>query len=292
MAADERLQHLRDTVDDPVGWAFFAGVALTQAGRASLLLRDRGTPQFLVYAAVGMEASEAASLRVSPGKGVAGVVAERGLILAGEDAGTVFLSVPVVTAHGVEGVLEVADRQGGRQYDDGDIALVEAIAAHIAYHLGREQVAPNQAIASVAGRTLFEDLLDRELARSRRTGSPLTVAIAQIVGRENSVVGVDDDHVLEAISDALRGALRRYDVVGQYSHDSVALLFISANDAGLEVMQRVTDTVAGVLRDIGPDVECRIGMARCPVDGISGAELLAVAGANAMRGERVESISS
>lgn len=291
MVADDRLQHLQDTVDDPVGWAFFAGVSLLQAGRATLLLRDRGTPQFAVYAAIGIEALEAASLRVSIGEGVAGVVAERGIILAGEDEGTVFISVPIVTADGVEGVLQVADRQGDRQYGDMDIALAGAIAAHIAYHLARQRVVADQAIGDLTDRTLFEDLLDRELARSRRTGSPLTVAIARIAGLEMGVEARNQGHVIEAISDAMRGALRRYDVVGRYAHDSVALSFISSSDAGKEVIERITNTVAGVLRNMSLDVECHIGIAHCPADGISGAQLLTVASAKAANGARVESIS-
>jgi GGDEF domain-containing protein len=290
MLADDRLQHLQDAVDDPVGWAFFAGASLLQAGRASLLLRDHGTAQLIVYAAVGIEPAEAATLRVCVGRGVAGVVAERGIILAGEEDGVVFLSLPIVTARGVEGVLEVTDRQGDRQFGDGDIALAGTVAAHIAYQLGKHQIAAEQVIGDVSDRILFEDLLDRELARSRRTGSPLTVAIARLTQTEASVTTSIEGVAVEAISDALRGILRRYDVVGRYAHDSVALLFISSMDAGSGVMQRIAETVAAVIRSSSLDLECRIGIARCPIDGISGAELLSAAGANAINGQRVERI--
>lgn len=292
MIADDRVQHLQDAVDDPVGWAFFAGASLLQARRATLLLRDRDTPVLVVYAAVGIESSEAASIRVSVGTGVAGIVAERGIILAGEDEGVVFLSVPIVTDHGVAGVFQVTDRQGNRQFGDEDIALASTIAGHIGYHLGRDRIAAGKVIGDVTGRILFEDLLDRELARSRRSGSPLTVAIAQLAPMKEGDTAANEGHPIEAISDALRGTLRRYDVVGRYAHDSVALLFMPSPHAGTEVMQRVAETVAGVLRKMNLDVECRIGIARCPVDGISVAELLTAAGANAVNGERVERISS
>lgn len=291
MIADDRLQHLQDAVDDPVGWAFFAGASLLQAGRATLLLRDHDTPQLLVYAAVGMEPSEVASTRVCVGKGVAGVVAERGITLVGEDDGVVFLSLPVETARGVEGVLELTDRQGDRQFADEDIPLAETVARHIAYQLKRNRTAAGQGIGDVASRILFEDLLDRELARSRRTGSPLTVAIARLGGPDASGAAPDKGDAIEAIGDALRGVLRRYDVVGRFAHDSVALLFISSADSGSEVVQRVAGTLAIVLSSLNLDVECRIGIARCPIDGISGAELLSAAGANAMNGQRVERIS-
>lgn len=292
MIADDRLQHLQDAVNDPVGWAFFAGASLLQARRASLLLRDRGTSALVVYAAVGIEPSEAASTRVFVGTGVAGVVAERGIILAGEDDGAVFLSVPIVTAHGVEGVFQVADRQGNRQYGDEDIALASAIAGHIGHHLGRDRIAAEQVIGDLTDRIIFEDLLDRELARSRRSGSPLTVAIARLAPMEETDIAEDEGHAIEAISDALRGTLRRYDVVGRYAHDSVAFLFMPSPNAGIEVVQRVAETVAVVLQTMNLDVECRIGIARCPADGISGAELLTAAGVNAVNGDRVERISS
>lgn len=275
-------------MDDPVRWSFVSGAYLLQAGCASLLLRDHGTPWFVTRAVLGAEPFGSDN-RISIGEGVAGIVAERGVVLAGEDAGTIFLSVPIMTDHGVEGVFTVSARGDGRQFADEDIPLAVTIAAHIGQQIGKERVMAERAINDLPDHVLFDDLLERELARSRRAGSPLTVAIARLHRTEaSSPAGGTGPEVIPALRDALRAVLRRYDVVARYGQESFALLVSALPGEDEEVLRRVAGTVAAVLHATSSGMECRIGVARCPADGISSAQLLAAASGSADGVERVD----
>ena len=106
-----------DVTPDPVNSAFVMTVQLMQAGRASLLLRRNGEPILTIAASVGITPSLVPSIEVPVGQGIAGIVAERGMVLLGSVADQTFVSMPVVTERGVEGVLNLTERFGeGRSH--------------------------------------------------------------------------------------------------------------------------------------------------------------------------------
>lgn len=294
MVSDDRWQQqLRDAVDDPVRWAFLSGAYLLQAGRASLLLRDRSAPILVPAATVGIPADEAASIRVPLGRGIAGVVAERGIVLSGDVEGKVFLSIPILTQRGVEGVLNLTERIDDRQYGQEDVPLATVVAAHIAYLLHQPQ--PSGPAEGPVDRHLFDDLLDRELSRSRRSGSPLAVGVVQLANLDALRAGHGAevmDRVVAEVGRALERSVRRYDVVGQHGPGSFALLLLAPHGPDRAVLRRTTDAARAIAQRNGVDVQFRVGVARCPVDAISGSELLAQATACAEGGGRTEEAPS
>lgn len=273
----DRYQTQEDADDDPVRWAFFTGVRLLEAGRASLLVRNDHAPVLTVAASVGIDREVVPSIRVSVGEGIAGMVAHRGMVLFGSRAGTTFICAPLVTGRGVEGVLSLTDRLGGAQYGEEHIDKATLLAAHLAYLLEfsrRRSASPD---TTSLNNVMFEELLERELARSKRIGSPFAVAVLALsnlgeVKERLGAVGVTE--VVRLVGEALDRSLRRYDFVRRYGDGRFAVLLAGPIDAESDVGTRIMDAVAAAARQMDIDLEARLGFAYCPMDGISASVLV------------------
>jgi hypothetical protein len=79
MIASKTMLNGNGAAMSPVRSAFSTGVRLLQAGRASLLLRHGNEPVLFVAAAVGLDSSLVPDIRVQIGRGIAGLVVEKGI---------------------------------------------------------------------------------------------------------------------------------------------------------------------------------------------------------------------
>ena len=109
------------------------------------------------------------------GNGIAGVVAERGASLLGVIGDATFLSVPVVSNRRVLGVLSLTERFGERPYTSRDLASSVAMSSHIAEILEYRRESLVDVVTGLPNRKAFEEVLDRELERSRRSISRFSV---------------------------------------------------------------------------------------------------------------------
>jgi diguanylate cyclase (GGDEF)-like protein len=260
-----------------VQWAFQAGVQLLRAGRASLLLRRSDDQTLAVVASVGIDASVLSEIRVEMGRGIAGIVADRGVGLFGSKGNTTFMSVPIVTAHGVIGVFNVTDRVDGEQYTDDDISLARSVADHVATLLEYGSYEAHDPVTHLLTRASFEEALARELARSKRTGSSCTVAVVSLQGVQDvaALCGAGErDERLRQLADTCRGRVRRYDVVGRLSEDEFALLLPDTAAASSSIRERFEESAREIFQTIDIAVRIRVGLARCPTDGNTSHELL------------------
>ena len=116
-----------------------------------------------------------------------------------------------------------------------------------------ERLAASDPLTGLPNRRLFDATLDREIARARRSGSPLAVGLIDV----DHFKAVNDEHghqvgdqVLCELAAALRGALREEDVVARYGGEEfVVLLPDAAADAAVMVAERLRAAVAtGVSR--------------------------------------------
>ncbi len=262
---------------DPVRWAFTTAVEVLAAGRASLLLRENKEPILYVTASVGIPPSILPSIRVPLGHGIAGLVADRGLSLFGAFEGQTFISTPVITERGVEGVLNLTDPRGGKQYTTEDLTPATSFARLIGDLLTYNRLVTRDPVSGLPNRQAFEEMLDRELARSERTGSSFAVVFLDVDNLKaiNDRLGhLKGDEVLQGIGDALLGLLRSYDVAGRYGGDEFALLLAgpSAEESG--IVERIAAAVAEVARRLGVDLSISAGVAYYPVDGTSADQLM------------------
>lgn len=272
MASTRWLKDVGDAVDDPLQWAFFTGAHLLEAGRATLLLRDGSAPELVAAAAIGVDPAVVPTIRVPIGQGIAGVVAERGALLFGIRDNTTFISAPIITSRGVDGVVNLTNRLRGKQYGDEHIAAATMLTAHLAQLLeyGRRSVVDSA--GESPGRQVFGEALDRELARSKRAGSPFSVAMIEIVvpgiaGQVPTSSQIERAHSLIGV--ALQRSVRRYDLVTRYGKDTLALLLAGPSDPESGIERRVAEVVAGVSQHVDFEISVRVGLTHCPSDGIS-----------------------
>jgi diguanylate cyclase (GGDEF)-like protein len=122
-----------------------------------------------------------------------------------------------------------------------------------------------------------------EVTRAVRTGSPLALAMVDI----DHFKVVNDTHghlvgdkVLRAVTDALRGQLRGYDLAGRFGGEEFAILLPHAREAdALNVAERLRAHVAGMSipvddgNESGPRVTLTISVGVAALDGVTTRQL-------------------
>lgn len=267
---------------DPVRSAFVMAVQVMQAGRASLLLRQNLEPVMTIAAAVGITPAIIPTVRVVKGHGIAGLVAERGYSLLGSVANQTFLSTPIITRLGIEGVLNLTERLGGRQYTSLDLSSTSAVAGHIAELLQYRREALVDPVSGLPNRRAFEDALQRELSRSERSDRQFSVVFLDVDGLKavNDRYGhAAGDDLIRSVGRALQGVIRPYDFAAHYGGDEFALLLADTRDGETSVTRRLTRVSFQTSEQIQGEYSVSIGIARFPVDGTDAETLLKVADA-------------
>ncbi|HLQ04137.1 MAG TPA: GAF domain-containing protein, partial [Verrucomicrobiae bacterium] len=135
--AERRAQDLLDSI-------FRVAMEIVRGERASLLLRDEETRDFVIAHAVGLAEDVRLQVRVKSGEGVAGrvVASKRSLLVRGaadnpvtERGGTYrsesFVAVPIMVDDDARGVLSVTDRFDGQPFEEADLETLELLASHI-----------------------------------------------------------------------------------------------------------------------------------------------------------------
>ena len=255
---------------DLVRSAFVMAAKVLQAGRASLLLRSTPGGPLIPAAAVGISPEILEEIEVTPGEGIAGTVAERGTPLLGMVGDDTFISVPVPTAGGVEGVLNLTNRVGGEPYQAEDINIANAIAEHIGHLIDHARTA----LAPLVSRTDLDDALQRELARSKRADQPFALVLIVVEGEPlpNSSVS--------AISQALQRSLRPYDTVVYGGSNRFGVLLAGPSEPDPELARRIGQSIARVRERDGFAVTVRVGLARSDAGGTRPSEFIAAAERN------------
>jgi diguanylate cyclase (GGDEF)-like protein len=118
-------------------------------------------------------------------------------------------------------------------------------------------LAETDALTGLANRRTWEEVLARELARSRRTGEPLAIALADVDNfkRVNDSGGHQaGDQVLKAIAHIWQRGLRDNDVMARYGGDEFAIVL--AGSGAREAHQAVARLVESY-----PEHPCTVGVA-------------------------------
>lgn len=208
------------------------------------------------------------------------------------------LHLPLVTEDAaggleVEGVLsvELEGVSAGEEDHQGALGALADLAA-LAIRQARletalaersdwfERVAQTDLLTGLANRRTFDRVLELELARAARQGTPLSVAIFDVDDIEGITAthgGSASDDVLRRVASVLADSVRLVDTVGRYGGDEFAL--VAPGAAGRAVAERVVQGVASI--DVEPvgRVSLSAGVARFPEQGRTTDELLEAADA-------------
>ena len=205
---------------------FFVNVVprILEAERCGVFIRDPGTGS--IVSQVGTEIGEAdleppmegsvVGRAISTGRSVVvnDMSEQSGFHRTAEELtgfttrNLVCAPIKSVTGGSVTGAIEVLNKRGGREFDDGDVATVEEVAHYLAMAL--ENVLLNKEILKLSGE------LDREVSQFR-----------------SSYLG---DVPFIAESESMRGVL---DVVGMVSQTPVSVVIYGENGTGKEVIARM-----------------------------------------------------
>ncbi|HEX6312646.1 MAG TPA: GGDEF domain-containing protein [Acidimicrobiia bacterium] len=144
-----------------------------------------------------------------------------------------------------------------------------------------ERLATRDGLTGLANRRLFEESLDREIARSERRGSPVSLVVLDVdlFKDVNDTLGHQaGDRVLRAVGQALTANTKASDVPARYGGDEFVVLLpdCSAADA-LMVAERLRAAVAARMTTVPVSVSA--GAASFPDNAEDGERLVAAADA-------------
>ncbi len=246
---------------------------LLQAERASLLVFDESSNEISLKASVGLTTKESEVNPTRLGEGISGRVLESGKALVVENlemAGLTaapaerkyktksFISYPIIMSGRKIGVLNVADKVGGGQFDDVDLSLLEIIGPQIAVALERAEwqeratqfqlMSITDPLTGLLNRRYLEERLTDELNRSQRYNysmSCLMIDIDDFKSYNDRNGHQAGDVALKITAHALKAALRSADVACRYGGEEFCILLpqTSLSEAGV-IAERMRQRVA------------------------------------------------
>lgn len=139
-----------------------------------------------------------------------------------------------------------------------------------------ERLSHTDRLTGLANRVTFERMLELEIARAARQGSPLAVAVLDIDGLSEIAASKGArvaDEVLRHVASAIADRVRLLDTVARFGEDEFVV--IAPGDAGGVVALRLRDAIA----ELSPVGDTRISVSAAvvhhPADGATGSELVA-----------------
>jgi len=281
-----RAQDLLDSI-------FRVATELVRGERASLLLRDDKTSDFVIARAVGLAEDVQRAVRVRPGEGIAGhvVASKRPLLVrtatdmppqlsAGHYRTQSFVSVPVLIDDEPRGVLSVTEQIDGQPFGEADLQTLELLAGHIGAVLVQQEqgealqrMAETDPLTWLFNRRHFDRRLEGETNRALRAEHLLALLMIDvdrfktINDRLGHAVG---DQVLRGVASAIKQAVRLYDVPTRYGGDEFAVILPEADtEVAARVAKRIIEKLDGIslpdeMRAIGMRIGLSIGVATFP----------------------------
>jgi diguanylate cyclase (GGDEF)-like protein len=165
------------------------------------------------------------------------------------------LSVPLLTANFVVGVLNLADREGGVPFDEAtELPAVEHLTRVLAMAIRNcklfrevQNQAHTDALTGLRNYRAFHETLRTEMHRSQRYGRPLGLVMLDIdcFKELNDRFGHQaGDAALSELGKVIRAATRREDFAARYGGDEIAIILPETAQAGcLSVVRRLVTAV-------------------------------------------------
>jgi diguanylate cyclase (GGDEF)-like protein len=155
----------------------------------------------------------------------------------------------------VVGVLNLADKMDGGQFDSGDIALIELFSQLVGASIGNiklfekiQRQATTDGLTGLVNHKTFYEILEKELWRSRRYGGRISLIMVDIDNLKN----INDayghragDKAIREISRRIKECVRQIDTAARYGGDEFAVILLNSSiEDAIIVAQRMVDAVA------------------------------------------------
>ncbi|SMD12150.1 diguanylate cyclase (GGDEF) domain-containing protein [Fulvimarina manganoxydans] len=123
--------------------------------------------------------------------------------------------------------------------------LVERIRMRATRALALRQMMESDGLTGLLNHARFKDRVEKEVERSRRTGSPLALCLIDIdhFKSVNDTYGHQlGDHVIQVLASTLRNSLRRTDVIARYGGEEFGVLLLDTDlDQANLVIERIRE---------------------------------------------------
>lgn len=187
----------------------------------------------------------------------------------------------------VEGLLLVGTDDDGPDADAREVLAALADLAAVAIRQDRlhnslaeqaeylERLARTDALTGLADRRTFDQMLELELARAARQGTPLAVALVDVDAMTaiNEAHGATrGDEVLRRVAAVVADTVRLVDTVARFGEDAFGV--IAPGDRAGIVARRVRDAVAAGAAVEGLAATVSAAVVHHPDDGTTASELL------------------
>ncbi|MEE9392192.1 MAG: sensor domain-containing diguanylate cyclase [Planctomycetota bacterium] len=273
---------------------------ISRARRGSLMLQSGAGKPLEMVRRIGFPDDIPTQVVVQLGAPIAGSVAESGQALLVKDIAREFpdrpsrgyatnscLVVPLRDRQLSLGVFNVADRADGAAFSPDDAETLRLLAGHFAVALRNAKnieelhaLTVIDPLTQLYNRRHFDRQLRQELARARRYGRQLTLALIDIDNFKafNDVNGyVTGDTILREVARLIRRCFREVDVVTRWGGDEFAVLLpetgasVAAVGERKSYVDRVRSTLASYdfrssVPEIASQITASVGAATFPVD--------------------------
>jgi diguanylate cyclase (GGDEF)-like protein len=163
--------------------------------------------------------------------------------------------VPLICQDMVVGVLNLADKMSGDQFNSGDIALIELFSQLVGASIGNiklfekiQRQATTDGLTGLINHKTFYEILEKELWRSRRYGGQISLIMVDV----DNLKKINDTHghragdkVIREVGRKIKECIRQIDTAARYGGDEFAVILpnTSLGDATI-VAQRMVNAVA------------------------------------------------
>jgi diguanylate cyclase (GGDEF)-like protein len=263
------LERLSRVIKDKLGRADFLIYLVVEGDNHEAMLE--------VSRASGMlDRDDVRKRRFRVGEGITGLVAETGAPLLVDDLRDPFkktaippainalplidrgslVAVPMLHKGRVVGVLEFYDAEVG-SFDEDDAKLLEALGAQAAMAVVNAdlyqttlELSVTDPLTKLMNRRALNRLLDAELERARRFGTPLAVLMLDVdhFKHYNDRMGhLLGDEALRAVADVLLASVRKVDAVARFGGEEFCVVLPRTDEAaGHEVAEKLLKAVRGL----------------------------------------------
>ena len=179
------------------------------------------------------------------------------------------MAVPLTSGKRLVAVLILGEKHKGMRYSREEVELLGLLMQHCAMAFDNARLVRSATYEGLTGLLRREAVLEglaREIARARRYGSPLTVALADIdhFKQINDRFGhLEGDRVLRTVAQEMSARVRGSDAVGRYGGEEFLLVFPETGiRAATTLAEQLREAIEGLHLedDRGNPIEVRLSI--------------------------------
>ena len=163
--------------------------------------------------------------------------------------------VPLICQERIVGVLNLADKVEGEDFNSGDFALIELISQLVGASIGNvklfekiQRQATTDGLTGLLNHKTFYETLEKELWRSRRHGGQISLLMVDVdnLKKINDLYGHRaGDKAIREISKRIKECIRQIDTAARYGGDEFAVILLNTSLEGASVVaRRMVEAVA------------------------------------------------